>query len=320
MPADVIRITDAESGATADVSLARGFNCFSWVSPFAGEADASPRELLWSEEGFVDGGGSASRSGIPLLAPFPGRIANATYEWNGKRYDLEPTAGNEHAIHGFAARKPWRLVSQTAHSVTGEFRPSIDDPAAVPQWPSDYRIEATYTIEGSRLAFALRVENLGDEPMPFGFATHAYFRLPLAEGSDPESTVVIAPVDGEWVSDELIPTGEINELPSDHELPAGAALSGRQFDTPYRFAEGAKQTDLIDPVSRRRVRQTFDSSMKCCVIYTPDHREAICLEPYTCTPDPIAMGKKGVDSGLITLEQGEAYNTRLVLEASTPEV
>ncbi len=318
MADDIIRITAADSGATADISLARGFNCFSWIAPFNGDQAAEPRELLWAEEGFAEGGGSASRSGIPLLAPFPGRIAGATYEWNGKRYDLEPTAGNEHAIHGFAARKPWRLLSQTDNSVTAEFRPSLDDPAAVPQWPSEYRIEATYTIEGSRLAFALRTENLGDESMPFGFATHAYFRLPLAEGSDPEATVVTAPVDGEWGTVELIPTGEITEFSADHELPAGAALANREFDTPYRFATGANQTDLVDPVSRRRVRQTFDASMKCCVIYTPDHREAICLEPYTCTPDPIAMEAKGVDTGLITLQPGETYQTQLVLEASCP--
>lgn len=316
MSANTVRLTAADSGATADIAVGLGFNCFSWRTPFAGDTgDATPRELLWAEPEFAAGEGRPSRSGIPLLAPFPGRIANGVLEWNGKKLQLEDTSGQGHAIHGFAPRNPWRIVDQAADHVTAEFQPTIDAPAAVEQWPGDYVLKATYSIAGSRLAFDFSATNPGDAPLPFGFGTHAYFRLPLADDVDPEATVVRAPVDGRWEAADMIPTGGMASVSADDPLPVGAPLAGREFDTAYRFASGAATTELIDPASGRRVRQTFDDSMTCCVIYTPGHREAICLEPYTCTPDPFNMASKGVKSGLIVIEPGQSYTTRIVLEA-----
>ncbi|TWT99427.1 Aldose 1-epimerase [Botrimarina colliarenosi] len=316
MAAKIVRLTAADSDATADVAVGLGFNCFSWRSPFAGDTtDPAPRELLWAEPDFADGDGRPSRSGIPLLAPFPGRIANGVVEWDGKRYQLDDTSGQGHAIHGFAPRNPWRLLDQAADRVTAEFRPSIDAPAALGQWPGDYIVTATYRIEASRLTFDLSVTNPGDAAIPFGFGTHAYFRLPLAEGADPESTVVRAPVEAQWESADMIPTGVATPLPAHDALAAGAPLAGREFDTAYRFAAGASTTELADPVSGRTLRQTFDGSMTCCVIYTPGHREAICLEPYTCTPDPLNMKAKGAESGLMVIEPGASYTTQIVLEA-----
>lgn len=315
MPEKTVRLTHADSGATADVALGLGFNCYSWRTAFAGESGGEPRELLWAEPGFENCDGRPSRSGTPLLAPFPGRIKNARFEWDGVTYDLEDTSGAGHAIHGFAVREAWREVSRTDDRVTAQFQPSIDAPAALSQWPCDYRLEATYTLEAHRLRLGLSAENLGDLPMPFGFGSHAYFRLPLTDGGDPEATIVRATIDGEWVSEEAIPTGELAALGDGETLPAGGPLAGREFDTPYRFASGASTTEVSDPGSGRRVVQTFDASMKCCVIYTPEHREAICLEPYTCTPDAIGLTDRGVEAGLITLGPGEAYRTVIDLEA-----
>ncbi|QDT67747.1 Aldose 1-epimerase [Planctomycetes bacterium MalM25] len=317
MPEKTVRLTHAASGATADVALGLGFNCYSWRTTFAGESGGEPRELLWAEPGFEACDGRPSRSGTPLLAPFAGRIKDARFEWDGVAYDLEDTSGAGHAIHGFAVREAWREVSRADDRVTAQFQPSIDAPEALPQWPCDYRLEATYTLEAHRLRLELSAENLGEIRMPFAFGSHAYFRLPLAEGGDPEATVIRAPIDGEWVSNEAIPTGELAPLANGETLPAGGPLGGREFDTPYRFASGASTTEVSDPNSGRRVVQTFDDSMKCCVIYTPEHREAICLEPYTGTPDAIAMTARGVEAGLITLGPGETYRTVIDLEALT---
>lgn len=313
MSPENVRLTCPKSDATADVMVSLGMNCFSWRAPFREGEPA--RELLWASPGFEGGDHRPSGAGIPLLAPFPGRIAGSAFEWEGRRYELEPTGNNGHAIHGFALRKPWRTVERSGSSVTAEYQPSVDDPAALGQWPSDYLLRATYTIEGCRLTLDFSAENVGDRAMPFGFGTHAYFRLPLADGADPETTRVQAPVDAEWLSEDQIPTGGLEELPSVHPLRIGAGLGGREFDTPYRFAPGATTTELVDPATGHGIRQTFDGSMTCCVIYTPGHREAICLEPYTCVPDPIALASRGVESGLIALAPGNRYATQVVLEA-----
>lgn len=317
MSEKVVRITAADSGASAAIAVETGFNCYSWVAPFEGESMGEKRELLWAEPGFEAGDKSPSRSGIPLLAPFPGRIAGAVYEWEGKRYEMEDTSGAGHAIHGFAPRAAWRVTDQSADRVKAEFRPSVDAPTAVAQWPGDYALSATYSIVGSQLKLEVKATNLSENAIPFGFGTHAYFRLPLADGADPEATLVRAPIDGLWETNELIPTGSVSPVPADDALPAGAALAGREFDTPYRFVDGATATEISEPSSGRMIRQSFDDSMKCCVIYTPGHREAICLEPYSNVPDPFALATRGIDTGLQTIEPQGTYETHLLLEAAT---
>lgn len=312
----VLRIAAPDSGATAAIAPAMGFNCFSWRAPFAGDtADPAPRELLWAEPGFERGEGRPSRSGVPLLAPFPGRIENGRVEWEGVAYQLDDTSGQGHAIHGFAPRNPWRVLEQGSDRVTAEFRPSIDAPHALGQWPGDYVLTATYAVAASRLVLDFAATNPGDRPMPFGFGTHAYFRLPLAEGADPEGTLLSAPVEAVWESVEMIPTGREVDPSHDEPLRVGGPLAGRVYDTAFRLARGGTQTELVEPTTGRRLRQTFDSTMTCCVVYTPEHREAICLEPYTCTPDLLNVTAKGASSGLIVLAPGQTYQTRVVLEA-----
>ncbi|MCA9205575.1 MAG: hypothetical protein KDA59_21125, partial [Planctomycetales bacterium] len=48
-----------------------------------------------------------------------------------------------------------------------------------------------------------------------------------------------------------------------------------------------------------------------CVVYTPAHREAICVEPYTCLPDPFYLESRGVSSGLKILQPNESLTTRV---------
>ena len=71
----------------------------------------------------------------------------------------------------------------------------MDDPTILERWPADFRIRVSYEVRGRELVSEIRYENTGDGPLPCGFATHAYFRLPLAEGGSVADTIVTAPVD-----------------------------------------------------------------------------------------------------------------------------
>lgn len=314
MSAETVNLKDAATGATAAIAVGLGFNCFSWSAPFA--TGDEPREMLWAEPSFESGDCRPSSSGIPLMFPFPGRISNKKFDFGDASYQLDSDDRFGNAIHGFAMRHAWRVIERSDDRVAAEFRPEIDAPDALRQWPSEYTFAASYRVVGSRLEFDALATNTGDAPMPFGFGTHAYLRLPLADASDPESTVVRAPVDRRWLMEGVLPTGATEALP-DSALAEGAPLAGREFDAPHRLLEGGGSTELLDPTSGRLLRQTFDDSMTCLVVYTPGHRKAICLEPETCVPDPFRLEAKGVRTGLRTLQPGETYKTRIVLEAST---
>lgn len=314
MTAQVVRIEDAASGAAAEVLISLGFNCFSWKTP----AEGKQHEQLWAEAGFETGEKRASGSGVPLLFPFPSRIRGGEFEYDGVRHKIEKVDGKGNAIHGFAFDNPWRLINQTSDSVTGEFCPSIDAPHTLGQWTGDYTLTATYRITADQLVLDITAKNTGDSPMPYGFGTHAYFRLPLSETGEAEATIVKAPIDKEWANVDLLPTGDLTPITAKDPSPEGNALADRTFDAAYRLTPGGPTgktvTELIDPKSGAGIRQTFDESMICCVVYTPPHREAICLEPYTCTPNLFEMQAARHAAGLRELAPGETYETTITLE------
>src|SRR5262249_45260210 len=80
------------------------------------------------------------------------------------------------AIHGFACRKPWRVVKDGADNrsawVTGVFHGSVDAPEARDQWPADYRLQVTYQLGPHQLNVEAVVINTDSRPLPFGLGYH----------------------------------------------------------------------------------------------------------------------------------------------------
>ena len=126
-------------GRGAEIWPHQGFNCYRWVS--------HGQEILYADPDFFKGS-SPTRSGIPILFPFPNRIRDGRFTWNGKAYQLplnDPAKRN--AIHGFACRRPWRIIDRGGDDrsvlVTGEFHGAQDAVDCVELWPADYRIRVT---------------------------------------------------------------------------------------------------------------------------------------------------------------------------------
>jgi aldose 1-epimerase len=307
----IVSITDPGTGASAHILVSMGFNCFSWKPVL----QDGPHEMLWAHQDFASGNERPSGSGVPLLFPFPGRIGKARFTFGGHEYQLEPGDPFGNAIHGFVYNRPWRAVEQSVNRVSGEFQASRDDPAVLTRWPADFRIRVSYTIEGPKLTTQIECENTGRGPLPYGLGTHAYFRLPLSNGADPEMTEVTVPAMQVWEAHDQLPTGQLLRADGNLDLASGKPLAGRRFDTYFTHLQPSKnggvETILADPGSRRKLVQTFRQDFTQCVVYTPVHREAICLEPYTCVPDPFRLAAEGHETGLKILPPGERFVTTI---------
>jgi aldose 1-epimerase len=316
MPAHIVEINDRESGSTARILASLGFNCFSWRTVLAD----GPREMLWAEAGFENGDKRPSGSGTPLLFPFPGRIGGAAFTFEGREYRLEPGDAFGNAIHGFVFNRPWRVVEQAGARVVGEFQASVDDASILERWPADFRLRVGYEVRGRELVSNIHYENMGDGPLPCGFGTHAYFRVPLTEGGRVADTIVTVPVEEFWELEQMTPTGRRLPMRTDQVLAAGLRLDENQFDTCFTGmradADGRVRTRLLDPISGRTLTQTFDAAFTQCVVYTPGHREAICIEPYTCVPDAIRLAANGHETGLQILQPSESFETTISIDIS----
>jgi aldose 1-epimerase len=312
----IVEIKDRETGSVARILVSLGFNCFSWRPVL----DDGPRELIWADAGFADGDKRPSSGGTPILFPFPGRIGGAVVNFEGREYRLEPGDAFGNAIHGFVFNRPWRVVEQAPSAVVGEFRASVDDPSILQRWPADFLVRVAYEIRRRELRCHVRYENTGVGRLPCGLGTHTYFRLPLREGADVRDTVVTAPVQRFWELQQMIPTGRLLPIAAHQSLSAGLRLADHQFDTVFTGlradSDGRVRTCLADPATGRTLTQAFDSGFTQCVIYTPGHRQAICLEPYTCVPDAIRLTAEGHETGLQVLEPGECRELSVGIEVT----
>ncbi len=312
MSIECIALHDPNSGATARILAGFGFNCFEFRVPHRG----SEVDLLWSAEGFDGGGERPSGSGIPLLFPFPGRIAGTTLKWEGREYPLAGDDGRGNAIHGFVLDRPWRVIEAAENYVVGQFQASVDDPQLLACWPADFQITVRYELQGTTLTSLLRIDNPDDKPLPCGLGTHPYFKVPLG-GTSPHGVDVQLPVSRHWELVEMNPSGKCTVVADASELQAGRPFASMQYDDVFA---GLKFDD--DGLCRARVRDAesgltlqleFDRSFRECVVYVPPHREAICIEPYTCVPNAAALQARGIDSGLRILAPGESFEAQVVM-------
>jgi len=309
MSVEFITISDPSSGTCAKVFAGFGFNCFS----FQVVRESKPLEILWSAADFESGNERPSGSGIPVLFPFPGRIQGAKFEWECKSYQLQEGDGLGNAIHGFVHERPWRIIEQLENRVVGQFQASIDDSKLLDLWPADFCITASYEIEANVLKSIFVIKNPDDKPLPFGLGTHPYFRVPIA-GSSADDCIVKLPVGEVWELDGMITTGKRQSLENAEAYHRGLRFADTSFDTVFGglgSARGSCLSSIEDPGSGCRLIMTFDDSFKACVVYNPQHREAICIEPYTCVPDPIRLTDLGCDAGLRILAPAEAFEAKI---------
>ena len=315
MEPQIATLHDENSGATAKVLVSHGFNCYS----FHVATGKAPFEVLWSARGFGDGGGRSSGSGIPILCPFPGRIREGSFTFMGQQYRVHSDDGRGNAIHGFVLDRPWKLLDQTKTNVVAEFHASIVDEALSRQWPADFKATATYQLQDNTLSHELRVENVASQPLPGGIGFHPYFRLPLGGEGTADDCKITVPAQKLWELTDLLPTGTRRDAVDAYDLRCGVPFAEMRFDDVFSdlIPTGDEYVARInDPTNARTVELAFDNSFRECVVYTPPHREAICIEPYTCVPDAFSLREQSLDTGLRVLGPGQSATVRFSIRVS----
>jgi aldose 1-epimerase len=306
-----VYVLEDGAGGQAEVWPALGFNCYRWQVQRAGQSF----ELLYQAPDLFPHG-RPTRSGIPVLFPFPNRIRDGRFTWDGRDYQLpldDPAKKN--AIHGFACHHAWRVMAQGADAtsawVTGAFRCSQDAPDSRALWPADHEIQLTYRLGAGSLRLEAEIHNPDRVQLPFGLGYHPYFRIPFGATDAADDCLLTVPARSVWKLEESLPTGE--------RLPVDASCD---LNKPRRFGDVNVDTVLTDlpaalgelperaaiqGVPGTTLRLHAGTEFRDLVVFTPPHRHAFCVEPYTCTTDAINLQARGVEAGWRVLLPGERW-------------
>ena len=251
MTPETILLEDASGNTRARVMPALGFNCYSF-QVLLGE---TPVEVLWSDPDFAGGEKRPTRSGIPILFPFAGRIGGTTFRYAQREYHLEPSDEFGNAIHGFVVHRPWRVVERSSDSVTGEFQASRDDPAILVHWPADFRIRVSYRVTAGTLRGEVAIDNPGSGVLPCGLGLHGYYRVPLGTGPAAQCMVRV-PVGERWELENMLPTGSPHAHRSCHPTDRRHAVWRDAFGRRFRSSGGFRWS--LHDIGRRPAQPPHD--------------------------------------------------------------
>ncbi len=297
--------------AVAEIVPALGNNCYAFKvadgDTWLNLIDAPP-DLATLEE-------RPTAYGNPILFPFPNRIRNGTWQFEGKTYQFDKAPESPTTIHGLLLNQPYQVESHTADGNGATLVCSLnsqDFPDVVRQYPFPFKIEITYTLKDAVLTMETSIQNTGDRNMPMGFGIHPYFSVDLGTEADASQAIITVPAAKYWELDEvLVPTGKQQDVNGTLDLQRGQPFAKLKLDHVFTDVQ------LVDGVSRCRIenRDTgygmvmeSDAQFRELVVYTPPDRDAICFEPYTCPTDAINLETRGIPAGVIVLAPGETFS------------
>ncbi len=311
----VYELADEVGTARAEVWPFTGFNCLRWQVriPDGGWGDVLYCAPDWEQNPVP------TRSGHPMLFPFPNRLRGGQFPFEGTTYQLPLNeSSGKHAIHGFTPRNSWRVLGTDAAaghaSITGQFRLSVDLPSARDFWPADCSLTLTYRLTTTALVVEALVENPGPGPMPFGLGYHPYFCVPTAPGSAADDMVLQAETGMVWEAEAGIPTGRVMPVPPELDFRSPRVVGGAVLDTLYTTSRPTPGEDMVcvarlgHRTAPGRVSVFCPPAFRELLLFTPPHRKAVAIEPYTCATDAANLAARGINSGWRILPPGGRWS------------
>ncbi|MEO6957650.1 MAG: aldose 1-epimerase family protein [Antricoccus sp.] len=262
------------------------------------------RQVLqpYDEHAMADGAHGA------VLIPWPNRLEDGKYHWDGHDHQLALSEPDKHnATHGLLRWSPWKLVDGASDRVT-----LGAEIFAQSGYPFQLAVTITYALSESGLAVTTTAANTGDAALPYAHGQHPYLSpgSGLVDGCtlqlDAATRLLADP-------ERLLPVGTESVADTDFDFRQGRDLSGLVVDSPFtdlgRDADGLAWVRLTGH-DGRMASIWADRSFNYLQIFTGDtlatdrRRTGVAAEPTTAPPNALHTG-----TDVIRIEPGASITT-----------
>jgi aldose 1-epimerase len=250
-----------------------------------------------------------------VLSPWPNRVQDGIYEFDGRRHQLPIDQVDEHnAIHGLVRWAVWNVAERETHRVVMQH---VLHPR--PGYPFLLGLRVEYELSAEGLRVQMTATNLGSEACPYGTGAHPY----LTAGTERvDSAVLRAPAHTVMLSDERgIPTGDAAVEGTEYDFrrprPVGSTRLDHCLTDLERDSDGRARVELRHPDAARGVTLWVDESYPYLMLFTGDpvpdvDRRSLAVEPMTCPPNAFRSGRH-----LIRMEPGHSATTTWGIDPAT---
>lgn len=278
------------------------------VNPVGASLEGLQVHTLELIERFTPGSPRPFSAGVSL-APWPNRVRDGRWTWEGEELLLEVTEpARQTALHGLVTDREFDVSFRSADSV--ELTCPISHE---PGYPFELEVSVRYDLTDSGVTVTMSATNTGSRPAPVAFGAHPFLCL----GELPtRSLSVIAPVDREvLVDDRLLPTG-LKSLDSDTPEGVTFPLEGRELDTAFGMRGQGPWRTILRSDNGTSLEMWQDASMPWLQMFITDvfpgltgPRTAIAVEPMTAPPNAFGSGED-----LTVVAPGEQWSVQWGIE------
>jgi aldose 1-epimerase len=261
------------------------------------ESGAALRVLEYDGHPLVDGfpeGQMARAARGQLLMPWPNRIGDGAYSFDGRDLQLGLTEPERHnASHGLARWAAWTPEEHTSTSVSMGYRLM-----AQTGYPWTLDLHVLYDLSADGLTVTQTATNLSDRPAPYASGAHPY----LSAGPGPvDAWELTLPAGLRVLADERqLPVGEepVAGTPYDFRMarPVRDLVLDHAFGELARDVDGMAVAQVHHPATGRGVALWVDRHHPWLMVYSADDgsaraRCALAVEPMTAPPDAFRSGR-----------------------------
>ncbi|MFT4735817.1 MAG: aldose 1-epimerase [Algoriphagus sp.] len=235
------------------------------------------------------------KKGYPsaILFPFPNRVKDGKYIFEGKEYSLEMNDLEAHnAIHGLVAFETFELISRTPSKIVAKYvYEGLNE-----GYPFPFELKVIYQLKESSLLFNVEVTNSGSGNMPYGFGWHPYFGF---DGTAIGEMTLKAPKRRRMeLNERYIPTGEYEV-----EKAQIINLKNNILDNVFAIEKEGSESEVILRFKKKKLivsQKTGKNKLNYMVLYIPPSRNCIAIEPQSCNTNAFNN-----DEGLLILASGK---------------
>lgn len=251
-----------------------------------------------------------------LLVPWPNRVVDGSYRFDGEELQLdltEPERG--HAIHGLVAWSRFDLLESAASSVL-----LGHEVVARTGYPFRVQVRARYELSDDGMRCTVSARNVGRRRAPYGVGAHPYLLGGPGRVDDWQLKVPADRVQ-QVTGERLLPQGLVEVAGTDLDLRLGRTVGTTELDHAFTALtadpDGRVRATVTGP-GGTGVEVEWDPEVQPWVqVHTADlpdpaeSRRGLALEPMTCPPDAFSSG---VD--VVVLEPGEEHVAAWTIRAA----
>jgi len=235
-----------------------------------------------------------------VLLPWPNRLRDGQWTWEGQQLQLDTAGPGKPAVHGLVSWQRWEVLARHSDAVTV---------GTVVEARSGYPFRLAAAVDTrltpERLAVTVRVRNTGQRPAPFVAGMHPYLSVGATSDVGIGDAELTVPARTSLDLDGGLPTGT--------RRPFDGAV-GRIGDRPLddaltdlaRDDDGWARVTLRGPAGALTL--AVDGAWPWLQVYSGDtlpegqRRRSLAVEPMTCPPNALADG-----ADLVVLDPGESW-------------